>query len=66
MTTSHRSASWSYRTTVSPLFVESHMPEKPLNTVLFGTAPNRTLPVESNFLPFFVKMAMRVLTVCMM
>src|SRR5262245_31853161 len=66
MTINHRSAIWWYRTTVSPLFVASHAPPKPLKTVLFGTGPYRTLPVVSNRLPFFVKMAMRVLTVCMM
>ncbi len=55
MTMSQRFASWSYRTTVSPLLRASHVPVNPAKTVLLGTAPHSTAPCLSHT-------AMRVLT----
>ena len=46
---------------MSPLFVASQVPPKPLNTLLFGTGPYRTRPVVSKRLPFLVKIAVREL-----
>jgi hypothetical protein len=66
MTTSQRFASWSYRTTASPLVRGSQVPVKPANSVFVGTLPYSTRPVVSNRFPFFVKMARREFTVWMM
>jgi hypothetical protein len=63
MTISHRSANWSYRTTASPLLRISHGPPNPLKMLFVGTAPYSTLPVVSNWRPFFAKIAIRVLTI---
>jgi hypothetical protein len=44
----------------------SHWPPNPRKTLFVFTGPYKTLPVTPNFFPFFVKIAMRELTVCMM
>jgi len=48
------------------LFRASQVPVNPRNTLLVGTDPYNTLPVVSNSLPFFVKIAMREFTTCTM
>src|SRR5208282_4272458 len=53
ITINHRPASWSYRTTASPLLRASHTPPKPAHTDFVATAPYNTVPVLSYFLPFF-------------
>jgi hypothetical protein len=48
------------------LLSASHCPPKPLKTLFVFTGPYNARPVVSNRLPFFVKIAIRELTVTTM
>src|SRR6185312_15443529 len=57
ITISQRSASWSYRTTASPLGRASHTPPNPAKTVFVLVGPYSVRPVTSYLAPFFVNTA---------
>src|SRR6516162_9488477 len=52
-TINHRPASWSYRTTASPLLRASQTPPKPVHTDFVATGPYNTIPLLPYLLPFF-------------
>src|SRR6516162_10364436 len=66
ITINHRSATWSYRTTASPLLRASQTPPNPVHSDFVATGPYNTAPLLPYFLPRLEKIAIREFTICTM